>query len=128
MRGPVSRVRKRSYMSNHAYISPRIYSRTRSRLGPQYRFTPPVVRLEKPYHPYRRTQWLAGVIQTDLTHWLKPMSSPVRAELNPLTDQEFERVTSLLGRVVRGRLSSWTPEDTSHEEQLFDEAESNETS
>ncbi len=42
-----------------------------------------------------------------------------QADVRILTDKEFDRITRKLGSIIKGRLSSWTPEDVSHENLLF---------
>ena len=37
-----------------------------------------------------------------------------------LTDKEFDAITRKLGAIIKGRLSSWTPQDSSHEGLLFE--------
>jgi len=51
----------------------------------------------------------------------KMVGEKIRIQI--LTDEDFEAVTHELGAIVKGRLVSWKPEESSHEELLFEEAE-----
>lgn len=69
-------------------------------------------------------------LQSELDIWVSPVRelgdhSDTR---NILTDDEFEDVTRKLSGISRGRLSRWTPDDSSHEELYLKEAESDEDS